>query len=297
MVPSKIFNSSWILWYRTTRKKHSTSRNIPLWFQKINLRQTNAHLHHYDTDLHKNFSFLSNRPKNNSFKLKLSKKSAQTTLTMGDLVPKITFKDAELQVEKKSSTVFSSTSGVGTKKSNCKFRIMKTAQKQTEEDDNSAETGEVEPLKASSTPAPDPLRTIDVTTQPSQASDVPPVDVPVLPPSSEPSIVPSSEPIVKSVGPTVPKQDKPINKETDEGLHEAEISGHPTESASIETIPEPKQTPAPITMAPQVGLRQRAVSSAGIHGLGRIQLSVKYGPKNNLVIVIHKVESIPLNNE
>lgn len=40
-------------------------------------------------------------------------------------------------------------------------------------------------------------------------------------------------------------------------------------------------------------LRHRpSVSNSGMHGLGRIELSVKYGPRNNLVVVVHQVQGL-----
>ncbi|XP_042220255.1 extended synaptotagmin-2-like isoform X8 [Homarus americanus] len=43
-------------------------------------------------------------------------------------------------------------------------------------------------------------------------------------------------------------------------------------------------------------LRQRT-NAAGIHGLGRIELTVKFGPRSNLVIVIHQITNLPVEDD
>lgn len=44
------------------------------------------------------------------------------------------------------------------------------------------------------------------------------------------------------------------------------------------------------------GIRQR-MPEQGVHGLGRIQLTVEYGPQNNLVIVVHRILNLPLEGD
>ncbi|XP_069186651.1 extended synaptotagmin-2 isoform X5 [Procambarus clarkii] len=43
-------------------------------------------------------------------------------------------------------------------------------------------------------------------------------------------------------------------------------------------------------------LRQRT-NVAGIHGIGRIELTVKYGPRSNLVIVVHQISNLPVEED
>lgn len=40
-------------------------------------------------------------------------------------------------------------------------------------------------------------------------------------------------------------------------------------------------------------LRQRITTNSGAHGLGRIELSVKFSSRGNLVVVVHKVQGLP----
>jgi len=201
-----------------------------------------------------------------------------------------------MEINGEEYSLTGSTGGMATVKLNLSLRIMKTAEKQTEDGDgDSTEKGEVDQSKVSK-PAPVPKESLRVT-QPSPAPAVPPPDVPVLA-SSEPSSL-SSDTIVKSVESTLPKQDKTNMEKPGDSLIEEDRSGSPTETSIIEEIAPPASltTPATLSMEPQEGLRQRAVSTAGIHGLGRIQLSVKYGPKSNMVVVVHKVENLPLEED
>ncbi|KAK8754400.1 hypothetical protein OTU49_016067 [Cherax quadricarinatus] len=43
-------------------------------------------------------------------------------------------------------------------------------------------------------------------------------------------------------------------------------------------------------------LRQRT-NAAGIHGIGRIELTVKYGPRNNLVVVVHQITNLQVEDD
>ncbi|KAK8385264.1 hypothetical protein O3P69_012233 [Scylla paramamosain] len=43
-------------------------------------------------------------------------------------------------------------------------------------------------------------------------------------------------------------------------------------------------------------VRQR-LPEKGVHGLGRIELTVKYGPRNNLIIVVHRVLNLPVEDD
>ncbi|XP_076060225.1 extended synaptotagmin-like protein 2 isoform X8 [Oratosquilla oratoria] len=70
---------------------------------------------------------------------------------------------------------------------------------------------------------------------------------------------------------------------------------HLKESPSIDemicgTVSPIMQMAALPTGTQEDHLRKRVICNAGEHNLGRIQLTVKYGPRNNLVIVVHKVE-------
>ncbi|XP_037798978.1 extended synaptotagmin-2-like [Penaeus monodon] len=74
----------------------------------------------------------------------------------------------------------------------------------------------------------------------------------------------------------------------------------PTEVTSVEEVMSTAATPLmqmfpSATSSEESSIRQRTTpaSNAGIHGLGRVQLTVKYGPRNNLIIVVHQIENLP----
>ncbi|XP_042884995.1 extended synaptotagmin-2-A-like isoform X9 [Penaeus japonicus] len=72
------------------------------------------------------------------------------------------------------------------------------------------------------------------------------------------------------------------------------------EVASVEEVMSSAATPLTqmfpsATSSEASSIRQRTTpaNNAGMHGLGRIQLTVKYGPRNNLIIVVHQIENLP----
>ncbi|XP_063611608.1 extended synaptotagmin-2-like isoform X4 [Penaeus indicus] len=74
----------------------------------------------------------------------------------------------------------------------------------------------------------------------------------------------------------------------------------PAEVTSVEEVMSTAATPLmqmfpSATSSEESSIRQRTTpaSNAGIHGLGRVQLTVKYGPRNNLIIVVHQIENLP----
>uniref|UniRef100_A0A0P4VZS7 Uncharacterized protein n=2 Tax=Scylla olivacea TaxID=85551 RepID=A0A0P4VZS7_SCYOL len=59
----------------------------------------------------------------------------------------------------------------------------------------------------------------------------------------------------------------------------------------------PTQAAAPdSTGEGDTAVRQR-LPEKGVHGLGRIELTVKYGPRNNLIIVVHRVLNLPVEDD
>ncbi|XP_071513243.1 extended synaptotagmin-2-B isoform X7 [Panulirus ornatus] len=52
-----------------------------------------------------------------------------------------------------------------------------------------------------------------------------------------------------------------------------------------------------VTSGEDSSLRQRSPNEAGVHGLGRIELTVKYGPRNNLVTVVHQIKNLPVEED
>ncbi|XP_042884996.1 extended synaptotagmin-2-like isoform X10 [Penaeus japonicus] len=91
---------------------------------------------------------------------------------------------------------------------------------------------------------------------------------------------------------------------TDDGDGGPQEKGEGTEPlaevASVEEVMSSAATPLTqmfpsATSSEASSIRQRTTpaNNAGMHGLGRIQLTVKYGPRNNLIIVVHQIENLP----
>lgn len=76
--------------------------------------------------------------------------------------------------------------------------------------------------------------------------------------------------------------------ETQEGVVE--------EPVVMSSSPTPAQAAPGQTEEGDNQLRQRSVDR-GVHGLGRIELTVKYGPRNNLIIVVHRVVNLPVEED
>lgn len=76
--------------------------------------------------------------------------------------------------------------------------------------------------------------------------------------------------------------------ETQEGVVE--------EPVVMSSSPTPAQAAPGQTEEGDTQLRQRSVDR-GVHGLGRIELTVKYGPRNNLIIVVHRVVNLPVEED
>ncbi|KAK3874660.1 hypothetical protein Pcinc_020410 [Petrolisthes cinctipes] len=67
-----------------------------------------------------------------------------------------------------------------------------------------------------------------------------------------------------------------------------------TPAATIVTQATPPPQPQ---LSDSNQLRHRGPDPAGMHGLGRIELSVKYGPRSNLVIVVHQITNLPVEED
>lgn len=285
-----------MVWVDSAKKLNPSHKEIPDPYVKMHVGNTEFETafknRTNDPVFEEGFTFLVRNPKTQEFKLEIWDKKTETIQGKLELDLNILLKNEKMEVMGEEYSLSGSTGGMATVKLNLSLRILQTGQKETD-GDNTAEKGEVENSNAS-TSIPDPSQSLGNITQPPQASAIPPVDVPVL----ESSVV-SSEPIVKSVE---SKQEKPKSEVTGSVVTEADSSssGVSVEPSTIELIPsaETVSLAAPVSsMQPEEGLRQRAVSKAGIHGLGRIHLSVKYGPKEHLVVVVHKVTNLPLEED
>ncbi|XP_063847083.1 extended synaptotagmin-2-B-like isoform X8 [Scylla paramamosain] len=82
---------------------------------------------------------------------------------------------------------------------------------------------------------------------------------------------------------------------------ETTAEGEPQNGAKEEVVTVatslPTQAAAPGSAEEgDTAVRQR-LPEKGVHGLGRIELTVKYGPRNNLIIVVHRVLNLPVEDD
>ncbi|RXG73103.1 Extended synaptotagmin-2 [Armadillidium vulgare] len=82
---------------------------------------------------------------------------------------------------------------------------------------------------------------------------------------------------------------------------ELDKSSFPTDVSESEmttsTVPLTQSSPL-LSVDDSTKLRHRDVNAAaGAYNLGRIQLTVTYGPRNNLVIVVHRISNLPLEED
>ncbi|KAB7501178.1 Extended synaptotagmin-2 [Armadillidium nasatum] len=81
---------------------------------------------------------------------------------------------------------------------------------------------------------------------------------------------------------------------------ELDKSSFPTDVSESEmttsTVPLTQSSPL-LSVDDSTKLRHRDVNASGAYNLGRIQLTVTYGPRNNLVIVVHRIANLPLEED
>ncbi|XP_042884989.1 extended synaptotagmin-1-like isoform X4 [Penaeus japonicus] len=250
------------------------------------------------------FTFLVRNPRTQELKLEVIDQKTNQIQGKVELDLNVFLKERKLEVIGEDYSLSGASGGLSTLKLNITLRILKTALKTDDGDGGPQEKGEAE--ISSSSPA-----AISEPPPSSSSSSIPPsTPAPSIPPKESagiPDPIPADGPEQKSA----PVREPGSVADQSEGQSvaaDADVSvpspGEGTEPlaevASVEEVMSSAATPLTqmfpsATSSEASSIRQRTTpaNNAGMHGLGRIQLTVKYGPRNNLIIVVHQIENLP----
>lgn len=295
-----------MVWVDSAKKLN----HIPDPFVKLHVgnttQETTVRQRTNDPVFEEGFSFLVRNPKTQELKIEVIDQKTSTVQGKLELDLNLLLKERKLEVVGEEYSLSGASGGLAGLKLSLTLRILQTALKTDDGDGGPKETGEVE-KSSSSTP--------DAISEPPSSSPSKSVSKPSAP--SVPTKDPSSTPPPNPAG--VPQQNSAPIKEN---MSVAESSDVPNVAAYAD-IPAPPSTEVSepliettveevmasaasplMQMLPSAAnvedssIRQRLInSSAGVHGLGRIELSVKYGPRSNLVIVVHQVQGLPKEDD
>ncbi|XP_070001632.1 extended synaptotagmin-2-B isoform X5 [Penaeus vannamei] len=250
------------------------------------------------------FTFLVRNPRTQELKLEVIDQKTNQIQGKVELDLNVFLKERKMEVVGEDYSLSGASGGLSTLKLNITLRILKTALKTDDGDGGPQEKGETE--ISSSSPA-----AISEPPPSSSSSSIPP-STPAPPvPSKEsvgiPDPIPADGPEQKSAPVREPgsmaDQSEGPSVATDADVSvpaPGEGTEPPAEVTSVEEVMSTAATPLmqmfpSATSSEESSIRQRTTpgSNAGIHGLGRVQLTVKYGPRNNLIIVVHQIENLP----
>ncbi|XP_069186648.1 extended synaptotagmin-2-B isoform X2 [Procambarus clarkii] len=239
------------------------------------------------------FTFLVRNPRTQELKIEVIDHKTSQIQGKIELDLNVLLKERNLEVKNEEYTLSGASGGLASLKLTLTLRILKTALKKDDGDGGPKEKGEAE--IDSSTPA-----AISEPPPPTSPSTVPEPPLASLPSKETPSnSVPekNAAPIKeaeKSEGPgVVADAVAPVKPERK--------ASEPTVVKTIDEVMSSAASPL-MHMAPSLkitedcDLRQRT-NVAGIHGIGRIELTVKYGPRSNLVIVVHQISNLPVEED
>ncbi|XP_042220254.1 extended synaptotagmin-1-like isoform X7 [Homarus americanus] len=294
-----------LVWVDSAKKLNPSHKNIPDPFVRLhvgNLQQeTTVRQRTNDPVFEEGFTFLVRNPRTQELKIEVIDHKTSQVQGKIELDLNVLLKERNLDVKNEEYPLSGASGGLAALKLNITLRILKTALKKDDGDGGPKEKGEAE--IDSSTPAaisePPPSTFPSAVPEPPLAS-VPPTEIPSNP-------VPAADPEKKSA----PIKEEVSLAEKSEGPGVVAVADVPVkpestvnEPAVVESIEEVMSSAASplMQMGPSAtpgddtDLRQRT-NAAGIHGLGRIELTVKFGPRSNLVIVIHQITNLPVEDD
>ncbi|XP_066980772.1 extended synaptotagmin-2 isoform X6 [Macrobrachium rosenbergii] len=246
------------------------------------------------------FSFLVRNPKTQELQVEVVDQKTNTVQGKLELDLNMLLKEKNLEIVSEDYSLSGASGGLAAIKLSLTLRILKTALKTDDGDGGPKEKGEVE-TSSSFTPA-------AISEPPSSSSSA---SVPQPPAHTKSSKAPPSTPPPPHPA-DVPEPTSALTKEDVSVADPSGVSNVATHAdvpppakveerkPSVETTLEEVMSSAAsplMHMLPSAtdnsSLRHRpSVSNSGMHGLGRIELSVKYGPRNNLVVVVHQVQGL-----
>ncbi|XP_042884998.1 extended synaptotagmin-1-like isoform X12 [Penaeus japonicus] len=297
-----------MVWVDSAKKLNPSHKQIPDPFVRLYVGnekgETAVRQRTNDPVFEEGFTFLVRNPRTQELKLEVIDQKTNQIQGKVELDLNVFLKERKLEVIGEDYSLSGASGGLSTLKLNITLRILKTALKTDDGDGGPQEKGEAE--ISSSSPA-----AISEPPPSSSSSSIPPsTPAPSIPPKESagiPDPIPADGPEQKSA----PVREPGSVADQSEGQSvaaDADVSvpspGEGTEPlaevASVEEVMSSAATPLTqmfpsATSSEASSIRQRTTpaNNAGMHGLGRIQLTVKYGPRNNLIIVVHQIENLP----
>ncbi|XP_037798979.1 extended synaptotagmin-2-like [Penaeus monodon] len=296
-----------MVWVDSAKKLNPSHKQIPDPFVRLYVGnekgETAVRQRTNDPVFEEGFTFLVRNPRTQELKLEVIDQKTNQIQGKVELDLNVFLKERKMEVVGEDYSLSGASGGLSTLKLNITLRILKTALKTDDGDGGPQEKGETE-ISSSS---------------PAAISEPPPSSSSSMPPSTPAHSIPSKESVgipdpIPADGPeqkSAPVREPGSLADQSEGpsvATDADVSvpapregtEPPTEVTSVEEVMSTAATPLmqmfpSATSSEESSIRQRTTpaSNAGIHGLGRVQLTVKYGPRNNLIIVVHQIENLP----
>ncbi|XP_068219497.1 extended synaptotagmin-2-B [Palaemon carinicauda] len=243
------------------------------------------------------FSFLVRNPKTQELQVEVIDQKTSAVQGKLELDLNLLLKEKNLEIIGEDYSLSGASGGLAAIKLSLTLRILKTALKTDDGDGGPKEKGEVE-TSSFTTPA-------AISDPPSSSSaSVPQPPAPKISSKALPSTPPPHPADVPEAKSALTKEDVSVADPSDVSNVATHADVPPPANVeerkpSVETTVEEVMASAAsplmhmLPSATEGALRQRtSTSPSGVHGLGRIELSVKYGPRNNLVVVVHQVQGL-----
>lgn len=293
-----------MVWVDSAKKLNPSHKHTPDPFVRLHVgntkHETTVRQRTNDPVFEEGFSFLVRNPKTQELQVEVVDQKTNTVQGKLELDLNMLLKEKNLEIVSEDYSLSGASGGLAAIKLSLTLRILKTALKTDDGDGGPKEKGEVE-TSSSFTPA-------AISEPPSSSSSA---SVPQPPAHTKSSKAPPSTPPPPHPA-DVPEPTSALTKEDVSVADPSGVSNVATHAdvpppakveerkPSVETTLEEVMSSAAsplMHMLPSAtdnsSLRHRpSVSNSGMHGLGRIELSVKYGPRNNLVVVVHQVQGL-----
>lgn len=296
-----------MVWVDSAKKLNPSHKSTPDPFVTLHVgnskQETTVRQRTNDPVFEEGFSFLVRNPKTQELQIEVVDQKTGTTQGKLELDLNFLLKERKLEVIGEEFSLSGASGGLAALKLSLTLRILQTALKTDDGDGGPKEKGEVETSSSFTSAA---------VSEPPTSSSSPSKSVPKPPAPSDSTKDSHSTPLpipadVLEQKSAPVKENVPMADPSDlsDVAAHADIPARSTvevREPSVETTVEEAMTSAAaplMHMLPSAtplqdnSLRQRITTNSGAHGLGRIELSVKFSPRGNLVVVVHKVQGLP----
>ncbi|KAK8754401.1 hypothetical protein OTU49_016067 [Cherax quadricarinatus] len=282
-----------MVWVDSAKKLNS----IPDPFVRLHVgntqQETTVRQRTNDPVFEEGFTFLVRNPRTQELKIEVI--DHKTSLVQGkiELDLNVFLKERNMEVKNEEYSLSGASGGLASLKLTLTLRILKTALKKDDGDGGPKEKGEAE--IDSSTPA-----TISEPTPSTPPSTVPEPPLASVPTKEIPSI-----PVPEKKSAPIKEQEKSegpgVVADTGVPVKPERKASQPAVVESVEEVMSSAASPlmhmAPPTLKIEDSELRQRTNAAGIHGIGRIELTVKYGPRNNLVVVVHQITNLQVEDD